>query len=75
MGAAELFLFRRVAEDFAREPPEAVLVDRHAAIPPCGGVDFDLLGYFGRHPLFAATWPRYEAVARRGRFTVFARRD
>jgi hypothetical protein len=75
MGPAEAFLFRRVAEGFARDPPEAVLVDSHAAIAPCGGEAFDLLGYFARHPLFAATWPRYEAVARRGRFTVYARRD
>jgi hypothetical protein len=75
MGAEERFLFERVAADFAREPPEAVLVDKFAAIPDCGGVAFDLLGYFARHPLFAAAWPRYEAVARRGRFTVYARRD
>ena len=53
MGAAELFLYRAVAEDFARAPPAAVVVDSLIAIPACGGEAFGIAAYFARHPLFA----------------------
>jgi hypothetical protein len=62
MPPAERFLYRSVVEAFAAEPPEAVLVSRKPGIPACGGVPFDLIGYFARDPRFAATFRRYRPV-------------
>ena len=75
MGRPEFFLYRTVAEDFARAPPAAVVIDDMTAIPPCGGVAFNLIEYFSRHPLFAEVWSHYAEVGRHGRYTVYARRD
>lgn len=58
MSRAEFFVYRTVAEDFARAPPSAVLVARHSGMPACRG-RFDFIEYFTRHPLFAETWRRY----------------
>jgi hypothetical protein len=62
MPAAERLLFRSVVEDFAADPPEAVLVSRNPGIPDCGGAPFDLIGYFARDPRFAVTFRRYRPV-------------
>jgi len=59
MSRTEFFVYRSVAEDFSRAPPAAVLVADRPGIPDCAGQAFDPLAYFGRHPLFAATIPRY----------------
>jgi len=75
MGRPEFFLFRTVAEDFARAPPAAVVVDSMSAIRACDGVEFDLIEYFSRHPLFAEVWSHYALSARQGRFAVYARKD
>ncbi len=74
MGRPEFFVYRTVAEDFARAPPAAVVLDEMAAIPECGGEAFSLEAYFSRHPLFAEVWSHYVEVGRRGRYTVYARR-
>jgi hypothetical protein len=74
MGRPEFFLYRSVAEDFARAPPAAVVIDSLIAIPACGGEAFGIEAYFARHPLFAEVWSRYVEVGRHGRYTVFARR-
>lgn len=58
MSRAEFFVYRTVAEDFAKAPPAAVLIDRNPGIPWCGR-EFDFAEYFSRHPLFAATWRHY----------------
>jgi hypothetical protein len=63
MPPGEAFIFRGVAEDFARAPPEALLVSRNPGIPDCGGRGFDLIAYFSRHPAFAETFRRYRPVA------------
>ena len=52
MGRSEFFIYRTVAEDFARAPPAAVLVDIDPGIPWCGS-QFDFVAYSQRHPLFA----------------------
>jgi len=75
MARPEFFMFRTVAEDFARNPPAAVVVDSFSAIPECNGQAFDLIAYFSRHPLFAEMWRHYAPAARQGRFQVFTRRD
>ena len=74
MGRPEFFVYRTVAEDFARAPPAAVVLDEMAAIPECGGAAFSLEAYFSRHPLFAEVWSHYVEVGRHGRYTVYARR-
>jgi hypothetical protein len=70
MSEAEFFLFRTVAEDIARDPPEIVLVAREHGIADCGR-PFDLLGYFARHPLFAEAWARYVEVRPTPEYRVF----
>jgi len=77
MGRPEFFIFRTVAEDFARNPPAAVVVDPLSGIPGCpepAGA-FDLITYFSRHPLFAETWSHYRLVGKAGGFRVYARKD
>ncbi|MSP04926.1 MAG: hypothetical protein EXR05_06745 [Acetobacteraceae bacterium] len=74
MGRAEFFVYRTVAEDFARAPPAVVVVDRQPGIPWCGE-EFSFIGYFGRHPLFAEVWSHYQLTAERGRYLVFTRKD
>jgi len=73
MPATEAFFFRAVAEDFARAPPAAVIVDRYPGIPDCNDVTFDYITYFSRNPLFAETWSHYRPVAEWGRFRLFTR--
>ena len=75
MGRPEFFMFRTVAEDFARAPPAAVVVDNWSAIPDCNGQAFNLIDYFSRHPLFAEMWRHYAPTARQGRFQVYTRTD
>jgi hypothetical protein len=74
MGRAEFFVFRTVAEDFARAPPEAVLVDRTPGIPWCGE-EFDFVRYFIRHPLFAEVWSHYQLTAEWDRYRLYTRKD
>ena len=75
MGRPEFFLYRTVAEDFARAPPAAVVVDNRNAIPRCADEDFYLIAYFSRHQLFAEVWSHYALAGRWGRYSVYARRD
>jgi hypothetical protein len=70
MSEAEFFLFRTVAEDVARDPPEIVLVARESGIADCGR-PLDLLAYFARHPLFAEAWARYVEVRPTPEYRVF----
>jgi hypothetical protein len=74
MGRAEFFVFRTVAEDFARAPPAAVVVDRSPGIPWCGE-EFDFIGYFIRHPLFAEVWSHYQLTAEWDRYRLYTRKD
>jgi hypothetical protein len=74
MGRAEFFVFRTVAEDFARAPPAVVVVDKAPGIPWCGS-EFDFIAYFSRHPLFAEVWSHYELTAEWDRYKVYARKD
>jgi hypothetical protein len=74
MGRPEFFVYRTVAEDFARAPPAVVLVDKQPGIPWCGE-EFDFIAYFSRHQLFAEVWSHYQQTAQWGRYLVFTRKD
>jgi hypothetical protein len=74
MGRPEFFVYRTVAEDFARTPPAAVLVDTDPGIPWCGS-QFDFIAYFRRHPLFAEVWSHYQLAAEWGRYRLYTRKD
>ncbi|MFT8242521.1 hypothetical protein [Roseomonas sp. BN140053] len=74
MSRAEFFVYRTVAEDFARAPPAAVLITRNPGIPWCGG-EFDFVEYFSRHPLFADTWRRYHQQGEIEGYKLFLRDD
>jgi hypothetical protein len=74
MGRPEFFVYRTVAEDFARAPPAAVVVDRNPGIPWCGE-EFDFIAYFSRHQLFAEVWSHYQPAGEWGRYRVFTRKD
>ena len=73
MSDTEFFVFRSVAEDFARAPPAAVIVDRYPGIADCNDAAFDFIAYFSRHPLFAETWSHYRPAGGVGRFRLFTR--
>ncbi len=74
MSRPEFFVYRTVAEDFARAPPAAVVVDTEPGIPWCGK-DFDYVEYFARHPLFAEVWSRYRLTAEWDHFRLYTRKD
>ncbi len=73
MDPAETFVFAAYAEDLARHMPDAVLVSRHTNVRACGG-RFDLLAYFTRNPVFAASWSQYRLVGENGGYRLFLRR-
>jgi hypothetical protein len=72
MGRGEAFVFRSTAEDFARDPPRAVLVSRFARMRGCPE-SFDLLDYFNGHPLFARTWQLYRPRGEMDGYRLFVR--
>jgi hypothetical protein len=74
MGRAEFFVYRTVAEDFARAPPAAVVVDMSPGIPYCSK-EFDFIEYFKRHPLFAEVWSHYQLTGEWGGFRVYTLKD
>ncbi|HYF08072.1 MAG TPA: hypothetical protein VD970_10650 [Acetobacteraceae bacterium] len=74
MSRTEFFVYRTVAEDFARAPPSAVLVARHSGMPNCGGA-FDFIAYFSRHPLFAETWLRYRPAGEIEGYRLYVREN
>jgi hypothetical protein len=74
MTRPEFFVYRTVAEDFARSPPAAVLVDTDPGIPWCGS-QFDFIAYFKRHPLFAEVWSHYQLTAEWGRYRLYTPKD
>ncbi len=75
MSRPEFFVYRTVAEDFARAPPAAVLVANQQGIPRCADAVFDPIAYFTRHPAFAETWRRYARVLHLDTYTLYLRED
>ena len=74
MGQPEFFVYRTVAEDFARSPPAAVLLDTVSGVNWCGS-EFDFVAYFKRHPLFAEVWSHYKLTAEWGRYRLYTPKD
>jgi hypothetical protein len=74
MPRPEFFVYRTVAEDFARAPPAAVVVDTEPGIPWCGK-EFDFVEYFTRHPLFAEVWSQYRLTAEWDHYRLYTRKD
>ena len=75
MSRTEFFVYRTVAEDFARAPPAAILVSDRAGIAACGGQEFQLLTYFGRHPLFAEAFSHYRVATSFEGYRLYRRED
>ena len=74
MGRPEFFVYRTVAEDFARAPPAAVVVDTNPAFPGAAASSTSST-YFKRHPLFAEVWSHYELTAEWGRYRLYTPKD
>jgi hypothetical protein len=74
MSRGEAFAYNAVAEDFNRNRPKLVIVDKQPGIPMCAGKDFDYLAYFRRNPLFEANWHRYRLLAEFDRYWVYVER-
>jgi hypothetical protein len=74
MKRPEFFVFRTVAEDFAKSPPAAVVIDKNPGIPYCGS-EFSFVAYFSRHPLFAEMWSHYRLAAEWDRYQIYTRKD
>lgn len=75
MSKAESFVFRSVAEDFYKQKPALLIVDKVAGIPRCQGDTFDYLDYFLRNPLFAKRFEDYEYLMDFNRYTIYKRRQ
>ena len=74
MSFAESYAYHAVAEDFNRNRPKLVIVDKEPGIIMCGDKEFDYLAYFRRNPLFEANWQRYRLLTEYDRYTVYVRR-
>jgi hypothetical protein len=74
MAPAEAFLFRNVAENFARKKPSLLIVDTVAGIPQCQAHSFDYLEYFLRNPLFARSFESYELLMDLDRYKIYRRK-
>ena len=75
MSRTEFFVYRTVAEDFARAPPSAILVSDNAGITWCGNSNFELITYFSRHPLFAEGFSHYRLAAAFEGYRLYRRED
>jgi len=72
MPPPERFIYQTVAEDFARDPPQAVIVDASPGIPWCRS-EFSFIDYFQRNKLFSTMWAQYQLLGRWGRYSVYTR--
>ena len=71
MGDSEKFVFEAVSEDFAREQPDLLIVDRIAGIPRCQGKEFDYLEYFLQNRVFADAFEGYEHLMDFDRYRIY----
>ena len=75
MSRTEFFVYRTVAEDFARAPPTAILIADRAGIPACDGRKFDIISYFSRHPLFAEAFSHYRRASEFEGYKLYRREE
>ena len=74
MGDSEKFVFDTVSEDFAREHPDLLIVDRIAGVPRCQGREFDYLDYFLQNRVFADAFENYEHLMDFDRYRIYRRK-
>ncbi len=74
MGDSEKLVFDNVSEDFAREQPDLLIVDRIAGIPRCQGKEFDYLEYFMQNRIFADAFEGYEHLMDFDRYRIYRRK-
>ena len=74
MGDSEKFVFDTVSEDFAREHPDLLIVDRIAGVPRCQGKEFDYLEYFMQNRVFADAFENYEHLMDFDRYRIYRRK-
>ena len=74
MGDSEKLVFDQVSEDFAREQPDLLIVDRIAGIPRCQGKEFDYLEYFLQNRVFADAFEGYEHLMDFDRYRIYRRK-
>jgi hypothetical protein len=74
MGDTEKYVFDAVSDDFAREQPDLLLVDRIAGVPRCQGKEFDYLEYFLQNRTFADTFEGYEHLMDFDRYRIYRRK-
>jgi hypothetical protein len=74
MGDSEKLVFDQVSEDFAREQPDLLIVDRIAGIPRCQGKEFDYLEYFLQNRVFADAFENYEHLMDFDRYRIYRRK-
>jgi len=74
MGDSEKFVFDAVSDDFAREHPDLLIVDRIAGIPRCQGKEFDYLEYFLQNRVFADAFENYEHLTDFDRYRIYRRK-
>jgi len=75
MGDSEKFVFDTVSEDFAREHPDLLIVDRIAGVPRCQGKEFDYLDYFMQNRVFADAFENYEHLMDFDRYRIYRRKN
>ncbi|MGE0423733.1 MAG: hypothetical protein AB7O88_15815 [Reyranellaceae bacterium] len=74
MRDAERFVYESVSEDFDREKPDLLIVDRVPGIPQCQGRSFNYLEYFQRNVRFAQAFERYQHFMDVDRYIIYKRR-
>lgn len=74
MGDSEKFVFDALSEDFAREHPDLLIVDRIAGVPRCQGKEFDYLEYFLQNRVFADAFENYEHLMDFDRYRIYRRK-
>ena len=74
MGESEKYFFDAVSDDFAREHPDLLIVDRIAGIPRCQGKEFDYLEYFLQNRTFADAFEGYEHLMDFDRYRIYRRK-
>lgn len=70
----EVFLRDSVIEDFARRPPDLVLIDRARHRRVFRGAPFDFLAFLLEDPRFADIWAGYREIEGVERFSAAVRR-
>lgn len=75
MTPAERLYNRMLIEDFVKNKPQLVVIDRIPGIPWCGGREFSFLEYFLMQPDFATEWQNYEYTAVYDRYFLYKRKS